>query len=459
MKTLIALLSSALLFFILPTRVWAVEFKEINVSASNVATIKNGSIENDDVSSIGNLNNSKTQDLLIFENLDIPKGSFILEATVQLTLNKFFGRTVKPKISVDQFSHSLPQDYKEFLNMRSGLINSVLWTNIPKGLPGTKLESPDISELIQSLVIEQDWNEKNYFLISIEDFYSDIDSGLEYFANNTNFRPQLKIKFASPQVIPSITSKQGPVFPTLNPTPTPVNLITKHVFSSEPSTTPPTINPMRTMIASRISKGGNSDTTVANSQFSATNSIQSFGKDSNGSIENAILFDDIQVEKGKKIKSAYISFTISASTGGDVSVIVSAQNNSLATSPLNIDDYENLKSNLTVSRISWNKIPDGKWGTNITTPNLADILQEVVDQVSWAKGNPILFYFADNNSDEWSDRTFLTGDFEGTDGKPTLVIEFEEEQITPVPTVETSSSSIEKQIDLSSILTPILKEE
>jgi hypothetical protein len=105
------------------------------------------------------------------------------------------------------------------------------------------------------------------------------------------------------------------------------------------------------------------------------------------------LFTDVAVPVGATITSAYLVFVASAQSGNAYPTKVYAN---LATSPTMPADAAAAAaiytSGLTTAYVDWTQTAAA--GTK-TSPDIATIIQEIVDQAAWASGNSILIVLAE----------------------------------------------------------------
>ncbi len=105
----------------------------------------------------------------------------------------------------------------------------------------------------------------------------------------------------------------------------------------------------------------------------------------------AIRFDEVRVPQGATITSAFLDFS-THSSGGAANLEIRAHKTTnsptIAETPLNISG-RGLTNNVTI----WNNIVG--WGGNAadrkTSPDMKNIVQEMVNQAGWCTGNPITF--------------------------------------------------------------------
>ena len=136
-------------------------------------------------------------------------------------------------------------------------------------------------------------------------------------------------------------------------------------------------------------------------------------------------FTNLAIPAGATITSATIRFTTDEEDADDTSTTIFAE---LNTAPPTFSDGNNISSRTqTSSSVSWDDIPAwstvGESGPNQTTPDVAALVQEVIDLVSWGSGDDIAFIF-----EGWGERTA-----ESFDGDSTKAAELAVTYILPVP--------------------------
>jgi len=105
-------------------------------------------------------------------------------------------------------------------------------------------------------------------------------------------------------------------------------------------------------------------------------------------------FNDVDIPKGSTITSAFVLFTVEDKKGdsGKAVVKIFAQDSDDAST---FSKSKNNISNrpLTTANVEWD-IPKwtkrGDHGAAQTTPDISDLIQEIVDRSGWSKGNSIV---------------------------------------------------------------------
>ena len=143
-------------------------------------------------------------------------------------------------------------------------------------------------------------------------------------------------------------------------------------------------------------------------------------------------FQEVTIPAGSTINSATIQFT---GTSTDVGILTVPIQGQLSPDTVEFGDLTPLTGRpLTTATVFWTidpwVLPDDVFGPNTTTPNLAAVVQEIVDQDLWEAGNSIAFILQNDPMDT-SERIAVS--FDGNPvGSPMLVIDFTP-PTTPAP--------------------------
>jgi len=119
-------------------------------------------------------------------------------------------------------------------------------------------------------------------------------------------------------------------------------------------------------------------------------------------------FRDIPLEKGEEIGSAYVQFTGDDQkvSGATVNLII---NGLLQLNPGEFGSGENFyddRDPKTTAEVKWSDIPD--WTLvqatpESRTPNIAPIINEIINQDGWASGNALVLYIRDDETNPSTD--------------------------------------------------------
>ncbi|MHC4241990.1 MAG: hypothetical protein ACYSU4_06270, partial [Planctomycetota bacterium] len=119
-------------------------------------------------------------------------------------------------------------------------------------------------------------------------------------------------------------------------------------------------------------------------------------------------FLDIPFEKGEQVSEAYIQFTGDDQklTGGTVNLIISGL---LQLNPGEFSGGENFwdeRNPKTTAEVKWSNIPD--W-TSVReteaskTPNIASVINEIINQDGWTKGDALIIFIRDDETNPSDD--------------------------------------------------------
>lgn len=459
------------------------------VFAEDISVTRTVTVGNNDSSLVGStFNRTSTTNTLgksitssaysfqLFSDISIPQGATITSAQLLLGVANSGGNTIHVSIAAEDVSNATAPTNTATFNAKKSAITSasVNWSNVPKLGWGGILTSPDISSVIQEIVDRSDWQSGNSINIYIGDNGSNNYSQTSYFTANftgAGQKPQLTITYSLPSTTPTPTplpTATPTVAPTNTPTntPTPTNIPTPTATSlptATPTVTPlpsatPTVAPTNTptstplptatpTIVPTIIPGGTTttvtravtssaeDSSVSGTSFSSTSTTQPLGKNMTTSTRNILTFSNLSIPKGAQISSANLSFELSGSGGNNVHVIVAATNTGSAGNPSTVAQFQNAEQNKTTQQVLWNNVTKGGWGTQISSPQITSVVQELVNREDWQVSSPVQLIISDNNSDAYSHATFFTYDFSGAGQKPTLTVTYvlNGNQITPTP--------------------------
>lgn len=129
-----------------------------------------------------------------------------------------------------------------------------------------------------------------------------------------------------------------------------------------------------------------------------TSGFISFGN-AGGVIRNAgIRFRSVPIPKGSTIVSAYIKLKANANlSGNNCNARIKAEDNS---NPAQFSDYTDFAGRtLTTNYVDWSSIGAFTTGTEYTSPNIATVIQEIVDRDDWTKNKNLVLFINDNSSD------------------------------------------------------------
>jgi type IV pilus assembly protein PilY1 len=158
-------------------------------------------------------------------------------------------------------------------------------------------------------------------------------------------------------------------------------------------------------------------------------------------------FQDVNIPRGAKVTNAYLKFYSGVSSSGAANLVINGQKSGETVA------FEEAVKNIsnrpiTSASVSWNAsstipLTDWKEGELYRTPELKEVVQEIVGQNDWCGGNSMAFVVS--SSDHTSIRNVVSFD-QNPDLAPSLHIEFD-------PSTVTSSTCV-NQTYLTSIKDP-----
>jgi type IV pilus assembly protein PilY1 len=161
-------------------------------------------------------------------------------------------------------------------------------------------------------------------------------------------------------------------------------------------------------------------------------------------------FQSVRIVQGAKIRSAVIQFTSGDSKASAANLTIQAEKTGDAATFTTADN--NISSRATTTAlVKWN-VPAWTKGQNYTSPELKDVVQEVVNQTDWCGGNSMAFMVG---SDKTGLRNALSYDYidpaSGGDTpnlSPVLKVEYEIDKVNPNACVKSLfTTSVKSSVD------------
>lgn len=134
----------------------------------------------------------------------------------------------------------------------------------------------------------------------------------------------------------------------------------------------------------------------ASSTLVDVSSLQ-LGKVSGNARNAGIRFKSVSVPPGATIVRAFLKLQVAQTTALDtVSLKLYGE---ASITPAIFSTFANFAARtLTTANVAWGSIADWAIGQTITTPDLAPVIQEIIDLPSWASGNNLVVFLNDNGS-------------------------------------------------------------
>ena len=110
----------------------------------------------------------------------------------------------------------------------------------------------------------------------------------------------------------------------------------------------------------------------------------------NGHQVVGIRFQDVKLSPGTTVDAVYIEFKADASDSGPASLTIRGEASDFP------DVFRNLEGNITgrpvtAAVVNWLELAPWEAGQTYRTPNLAPIVQELIDRNGWTSGNSVVF--------------------------------------------------------------------
>ena len=347
-----------------------------------------------------------------YQDLMIPQGATITNAFLRFTSSTLNTSstdiTIRAELTGNSTSFSTtPND----LTNRPTTSNQVVWSTANDWpLSGEAVSTPDLTSVIQEVVNQSGWCGGNSLNMLIESTSISGSSSrrAEAFEEGTGLSPQLIVAYDDSTATGCV---QGSM--------------TYQIDSQD----------------NNAEERGNG--------HESTGTELTFNSSNNDYI--GMRFVNVNLPQNATISNAYIEFTAySNKTGSGASFKISAADEADPSSFRNYSRYL-LRNKPKTAGVTWSNIP--KWYKNSTyqTPNLASIVQHLVNRGDWSSGNDMMFII--------SDITGVRGAYT-YDGKPSgapqLVIEYQGDA-TPGTTSTVREHLISKVDELNaSGLTPIV---
>jgi type IV pilus assembly protein PilY1 len=320
---------------------------------------------------------------LRFDGLNVPRGATITKAVLRFTSTQLDNSTSSLKIMAEASADGsqFESTWKNISDRpRTGA--SVDWAS-NNGFPlnDDTVLSPDFSAVIQEVVDQSAWCGGNALNLIIEGSSGNGSSKRETYSSDKgdSRAPQLVVSYDESTASGCIAGTQS--YQVLSQT-----------DNAEEDT------------------DGNYNTL----------NVLNFRKDTNDYI--GLRFQQLNIPQGANIKNAYLTFTANANVGGTNSkmLIRGVSEDSPGAFSQTLKDQLKNKPKTSAS-VSWNNIGQKNLNTAFNSPNIAAIIQEIVDRPGWQPRNNIMFVMEDFSSTQISAYTQRGK----ASAAPKLFIEFE----------------------------------
>lgn len=322
-----------------------------------------------------------------FTNVSIPRGATITNAYVEFQVDEASNEATSLVLRGEAVNNSAafsttPRD----ISKRVKTSASISWDNLPAwNTVGAKVQSPNISAVVQEIVNRNGWASGNSLSLIIKGTGSRVATAFEGGAAGA---PLLHVEYLPSGSTPTPTLPQ-PTSPA--PTSTPVGTTPPPAPTNTPTSTEQgyVVNVRVSASANdaeqRVSDGfmylDSSDLEMVTDP-DVTNGVQSVG----------MRFTAVNIPRGAIITNAYLQFKVDEATSENTSLVIRGQAvdnaGAFTTTAYNISNRAK-----TSASVNWNNIP--AWntvGATIQSPNLASVIQEIVNRGGWSSGNSLALF-------------------------------------------------------------------
>ncbi len=352
-----------------------------------------------------------------FLGVNVPKGATITNAYLQFKVDETSSVTTNLSIQGESNANALAfANTTRNVSLRLRTANVVSWSPLSwltLGAMGTDQRTPNLAPIVQEIINQSAWAAGNSLVMIISGTGKRVAEAYEV---NPAGAPLLHIEFnlntgsTSTPAATATTISTGLPTATLTKTATP-NISTSTKTSTPTSTltktvTPVTPTPTKTStsmatsttmsvgqntVEVRIANGTNDVEESSTGSMYITSSDLELVNDGNDQVIG-IRFPGVNVPKGVTITNAYLQFKVDETSSGATSLFLQGEANSNALVFTNTT--HNVSSRIrTANVVSWyppSWLTLAATGTDQRTPNLASIIQEIINQPGWATGNSLV---------------------------------------------------------------------
>jgi len=334
---------------------------------------------------------------LRFNNINIPKGSMILKAYIQFTVDAIGKNNDPCKVIIKGEANDSASAYNSAgtfdISKRTRTNDSVTW-NVGGaswstiGAATVDQRTPDIKSLVQTIMSRNGWRSGNPIAFNL---YGTGTREVESFDGDAPKAAMLVIEY-----IPLKTM-------TIR-----VNSVNDDMEEWLPA------------------KSGQTQAKVIGSLDGGSSDLE-FGAESTGNDPQmvGIRFTNVALPQGSLVQNAYIQFTVDATNKNNDPCVVTIKGEASDTPSLfnSAVNYGISSRNKTTDSVVWN-VSGSSWssvgsaGVDQRTPNLKPIVETVLNRSGWQSGNPIAFFMSGTGTRE-------VESFDGDAPRaPLLVIEY-----------------------------------
>jgi len=109
-------------------------------------------------------------------------------------------------------------------------------------------------------------------------------------------------------------------------------------------------------------------------------------------------FANVGLPKGALVTGAYVEFEVDETKGGTAPVNLIIEGELTAAPFVNVAKNITSRTSLTTAKVKWSVPNWTKEDEKFQTPDISSIIQEIVNQAGWARGNALVLLFRDDKS-------------------------------------------------------------
>lgn len=332
-----------------------------------------------------------------FAGVNIPRGATIVQAYLEFQVDE---ATSEPTVLV--FHGEAVDNAEVFANIKNNITNrpktsvGIRWDNIPGwNTVGAKIQSPDISGIIQEIINRSGWIPGNSLAIIVDGSGRRVASAYE---SGSQKAVSLHIAYVFGEgSVPPTSPPPPPTSTTPPPTPTSTALPPTPTVSVTTPPPLPTNTPIPTsqtgVLDVQVAVGNDDiEQRVTDGYMYMNSSDLEMTNDPGVAVANqsvGIRFTGVNIPKGSIILQAYIEFQVDEATSENTSLVFHGE--AVDSSAAFTTAAYNLSTRVkTVAAVNWNNI--SVWntvGAKVQTPDLTPIIQEIVNRTGWVTGNSL----------------------------------------------------------------------
>lgn len=324
---------------------------------------------------------------LRFTGVSIPKGATITRAYLEFTVDETSSETTSIVFNGQAADNAAAFSSTAYdVSKRSKTSASVSWNNIPAWTSvGAKLQSPDLSGILQEIVKRTGWASGNSLVILINGSGRRVARAYE---SGSSTAPLLHIEYLPAGSTPTATVSA--------PTPTASAPAATATATAPAATSTLTTTSSSSVMNKRVSAGADdAEQRVTDGFMYLDSSDLELIYDPGVTKANqnvGMRFTSISIPKGSKITRAYLEFKVDETSSEATSLVLSGQaaDNAAAfsTSTSNISSRPK-----TGASVNWSNLPTwGTVGATIQSPDISPLIQEIVNRAGWASGNSLAIF-------------------------------------------------------------------